>query len=85
MSSDFLLSIGIGVLVTCAVYVGLRRALGADRTVRRAVAVFAAAGGIVVTLFLRQRPALLEEQGAKIVLALIGVVLALIATARRHQ
>lgn len=82
--SDFLLPLGIGLLVMCAVYIGLRRAFGSgDPTVRRAAAVFSAVAGIVVTLFLREHPDLLKQQGTKIVLALIGVVLALIATIRR--
>ena len=84
MGSDFFLSLGIGLLVMCAVYIGLRRAFGGgDRSIRRAAAVFSAVAGIVVTLFLREHPDLLEQQGTKIVLALIGVVLALIATIRR--
>jgi drug/metabolite transporter (DMT)-like permease len=85
MSVDSLVSLGIGLLVMCAVYVGLRRAFGSkDPTVRRAVAIFSAVAGIVVTLFLREHPDLLEQQGTKIVLALIGVVLAFIATSRRN-
>jgi ABC-type sulfate transport system permease component len=85
MSVDSLVSLGIGLLVMCAVYVGLRRAFGGkDSTVRRAIAVFSAVAGIVVTLFLREHPDLLEQQGTKIVLALIGVVLAFIAASRRN-
>jgi hypothetical protein len=84
MNSEFWLSLGIGLLAMCAVYIGLRRALGAgDPTIRRAAAVFSAVAGILVTLFLREHPDLLEQQGTKIVLALTGVVLALIATIRR--
>ena len=85
MSFDFVLSLGIGLLVMCAVYVGLRRAFSSrDPTVRRAVAAFSAVAGIVVTLFLREHPDLLEQQGIKIVLALIGVVLAFIAVSGRN-
>jgi len=73
MSSDFCLSLGIGLLVTCAVYIGLRRAFGGrDLTIRRAVAVFSAVAGIVVTLVLRERPDLLEEQSTRVVVALIA-------------
>ena len=84
MNSSFLLALSIGVLAMCAVYIGLRKVLGGgERTVQRATAVFAAVSGILVTLFLRDRPALLEEQGTRIVVALVGVVIALIALARR--
>lgn len=84
MNSDFTLSLGIGLLVMLAIYIGLRRALGQnDLTIRRAMAVFSTVAGVMVTLYLFDRPAALEEQAGKIVLALVGVVLALIAVARR--
>ena len=84
-SSDFLLPLGIGLLVMCAVYIGLRQGFGnRDPAIRRAVAVFSVVAGITVTLFLRQHPDLLEQQLITIELALIGVVLALIATIRRR-
>lgn len=82
--NDLVLSLGIGILVTCAVYIGLRRAFRNEPALRRAVILFAAVAGIVVTFFLRAHPALLEEWGTQIVLALLGVVLVLIALARRH-
>ena len=77
MSSDFLLSLRIGLLVMCAVYIGLRRGFGSrDPTIRRAVAAFSAVAGIMVTLFLREHPDLLEQQGTTIVLALgLGVTM----------
>ena len=84
-TTEFVLACGIGLLVMCAVYIGLRRAFGrGDSTVRRASAVFSAVAGIVVTVFLNNNPDVLQAQGLKIVLALIAVVLALIAVARRN-
>ena len=84
-SSDFLLPLGIGLLVMCAVYIGLRQGFDSrDPTIRRAVAVFSVVAGIMVTLFLREHPDLLEQQLTTIVLALIGVLLAFIATIRRR-
>lgn len=51
--SDYLLALGIGLLVMCAVYIGLRRAFGAeDQPIRRTMAIFSGVAGIVVTLFL---------------------------------
>ena len=83
INTDFVLALCIGLLVECAVYIGLRRALGGkDVTIRRTTAVFSAVAGIVVALFLWKNPSLLEQQSTKIVLALVGVVLTLIAVIR---
>ena len=82
---DFFLSIGIGVLVMCAAYFGLRLTLGTEsRTLGRTMAVFSAVAGIVVTLVLRQDAGLLRQQGTRIALALIGVLVAVIAVVRRR-
>jgi drug/metabolite transporter (DMT)-like permease len=84
LTTNFLLALSIGLLVTCAVYIGLQKAFGVENlALRRAIAIFAAVAGIMVTLFVREHPDLLRQQSAKIVLALIGVALALIAFIKR--
>jgi hypothetical protein len=71
-------------LVLAAVYIGLRPAFGReDVTVKKAIGVFAGGAGFLTTWFLYQNPALLHKYTGEIVVALIGVVLALIAFTRK--
>ena len=84
MLSEMFLPLLIGVMVTAALYIGLRLGLSHKFvSIKRAVAVFAAIAGLLTTFFLIENPDLLADYSARIVLAGLGVVLALIALARR--
>jgi hypothetical protein len=78
------LALGLGVLVLAAVYLTLGRVFSfKDPNVRKAAGLFAGSAGLVTTLFLYDNPDVLYDKSEYIVLALIGLVVALIATLRR--
>ena len=84
-TTDLVLACCIGLLAMCAIYIGLRRAFGGgDSAIQRAMAVFSAVSGITVAWFLWKNPDLLHQQATRIVLALIAVVLAVTAVAKRN-
>lgn len=84
MTTGLLLPLLIGILVFAAVYIALQFLFGGtSRTVQRAAVVFAAACGLLTTLWLRDNPNVLAEAATRIVAAAILVVLALLALARR--
>jgi len=81
--NDSVWAILIGVLVTASVYLCLGPLLRRDwPSARRALGLFAGAGGILTTLYLLENPSLLGEYVHLIVLGLLGVVLGLIGLAR---
>ena len=51
-------------------------------TLKEAKAIFAGAGGVLVTLYLWQNPALLQEVSSRLVWQFIAIVLALLAALR---
>jgi len=84
LTTKFVLALSIGLLVTCVVYIGLQKAFGeGNPSSRRTVAVFSAVADIMVTLLLREHRDLLRQQSTKIVLAIVGVVLAFITFIKR--
>ena len=83
---ELILPLIIGILVMTAIYIVLSRIFGTeDLSTRRALAIFGAGAGIVVTFWLRGNPAALREYTAQIAIAGIGVVLALLALAKRAR
>jgi hypothetical protein len=85
MSGKFVQSLIVGVLVMVAVYIGLIQAFTQNRRiVKRAIAVFSASSGILVTLWLNETPGALEKFTIQIVGAGIAVVLALLTLAKKH-
>ena len=71
----------IGLLTAMAVAMGLRRSgLGSQR---RAVVVFSTVVGVIVVLALSENPALMDEYVSRIALAGLGIVIAVLALAKR--
>ncbi len=84
MILELLMPLLIGVMVTAAIYTGLRLGLSDNfSSIRRAVAIFAAAAGLLTTFWLLGNPAFLAEYSARIVLAGLAVVLSLLALAKQ--
>ena len=84
MLADLSLPLLLGILVMTAVFIGLRQVFASDaQPVRRAVIVFAAACGLLATVWLLDNPDALADYTARVVAAGIAVVLALLAIARR--
>jgi hypothetical protein len=83
MNSELIQPLLVGILVMLAVYIGLQRALAGSVGTKRAAALFAAAAGLLTTLWLRENPDVLARYSAEIVIAGIAVVLALLALARK--
>ena len=74
----------IGVLVMIAVLIGLEHLFGQRTDAnRRAPAVFSACCGILTTLFLKENPALTADISARVVLAALAILLALLALVRK--
>ncbi|NLS80064.1 MAG: hypothetical protein GXY76_22720 [Chloroflexi bacterium] len=81
----FWVALSIGVLVFGSVMVAFRRVFSTDdRVVLKSGALFAGAAGVLTTLYLLERPDILDRYALQIVLALLGLVLAFIALLRRH-
>ena len=84
MDGAFLQALAIGILVMTAVFIGLRRAIDAqNQQVNRAMAVFAAACGVVTAFWLIDNQDFVAEYAREIVIGGIGAVLALLILARR--
>lgn len=67
-----------------AVYLALSRMTDVSKpSVRKALAVFSAAVGLLSTFWLRSHPDVLEDYMGKIVLAGLAVVIALLAFAKK--
>jgi hypothetical protein len=77
-------SLLIGVLVMLAVYLSLSRVIDIGRvSVKRSLALFSAAVGLLTSIWLESYPTLLRDYTGKVVLAGLGVVLALLVFARK--
>ena len=75
----------IGILVTADVYLLLERVLAFRSShARRAGGIFAGAAGVLTTLFLSENPQLLQEVSGKLVLGLIGLLVATTALLRKR-
>ena len=84
MDTPYISALAVGILVMLALYLSLSRTFDlADRLVKKSLALFCAAVGLLTTLLLRQHPDALEDYMVKIVAAGIAVVLALLALAKR--
>lgn len=84
MLTDMIQPLLLGILVMTAVLIGLRQIqASAAPQIKRSVVVFAAACGLLTTLWLRDHPTVLADYSAQIVIAGLAVVLALLAIARR--
>ncbi len=84
MDSTYVSALAVGVLVMLALYISLSQIFDTDdRSVKKSLALFCAAAGLLTTLWLRQHPDALEDYTVKIVAAGIAVVLALLALAKR--
>jgi hypothetical protein len=83
MINEIVPALAIGLLVFGAVYLALDLVFpGGDRSVRKAKAIFAGAGYLLVTWSLWKDPTLLDEVSAQFVGLLIGVVVALLLALR---
>ncbi len=83
MDTDLVIAISIGLLVFGALYLALDTVFPRrDQSTRRAKALISGAGFLLVTLFLREDPTLLQEISGELVLALVAVVVALLALLR---
>ncbi len=83
MTTDLLPALAIGLLAFGAVYLALDVVFSSgDYSVRKTKAIFAAAGGMLVTWSLWKDPTLLEETSARLVGLLIGVVITLLLALR---
>jgi len=79
-----LFSLLIGIMVMLAIYLSLTRVMNiSNLSIRRALALFSAAVGILVTFWLKSNPDILGSYTREIVFAGLGVVLALIFLARK--
>jgi hypothetical protein len=77
-------SLLIGILVMLSAYLALSRVVDVSNTsVKKSLAVFTAALGLLSTLWLQDNPAVLRQYSEKIVIAGLGIVLALLAFARK--
>lgn len=75
----------IGITIMLSLYVILARLLDSgDRSVKKALAIFCGAIGLLSALWLQENQSILREYSGKIVLAGLGVVLALLAYARNN-
>lgn len=84
MLLELLPALLIGLMVTMAMYIGLQKAFhDTFELSRRAIGIFAGAGGLLTTLWLMQNPQALESYSTQIITASVAVVLALLAVARR--
>lgn len=84
MDTDFLYALLIGIIIMLAIYLALSRVVTITNVpVKRALALFAAAIGLLSVFWLDSHPDILREYAGKIVLAGLAVVLALLAFARR--
>jgi hypothetical protein len=85
MTSEFLQPLLIGIMVMIAIFIGLRLSLNTkERSIIRAVAIFAAAGGFLTTFWLVENPEFLSYYSKRIVVGGLTAVLALIALARLY-
>jgi hypothetical protein len=83
MDTDLVMAIAIGLLVFGAVYLTLDVAFPSrDVSVRKAKALFAGAGGLLVTLSLWQDPHLLQQISHRLMWELVGIVFALLVLLR---
>lgn len=83
MDSTLATALTIGILVFGAVYLALDVVFPSrDMSVRKAKALFAGAGGVLVTMSLWEDPRLLQEISHRLTLELIGVVFALLLVLR---
>jgi hypothetical protein len=82
-SSGELFSILIGLMVTTAVYISMRRVFVTGfASIKRAVGVFAGICGILTTFWLMENPEALQSYWTRIATGGLAVVLALLALAR---
>lgn len=83
MDTDLVMAMAIGLLVFGAVYLALDVAFPSrDMSVRKAKALFAGAGGVLVTISLWTNPHLLQEISRRLFWELIGIVFALLVLLR---
>ncbi len=84
MNTEFVQSLIIGILVTLALYLTLSKSFDINISYRRkTLGLFSGAVGLLTTLWLFENRNMLEEYVAKIVIAGIAVVLALLAIAKK--
>lgn len=84
MDSIFIYSLLIGIMVMLALYLSLSRVMDiANTSVKRSLAIFSAAIGLLSTLWLESHPSVMREYSEKIVYAGLAVVLALLVFARK--
>lgn len=83
MDTDLVMAMAIGLLVFGAVYLALDVAFPSrDTSVRKAKALFAGAGGLLVTVSLWKDPHLLQGISRQLMWELIGIVFALLVLLR---
>ena len=80
MDSSFFMAVAIGVATT-GVLIALLLRSSSSRMTRRSVAVAGAAIGMVVTLYLNEHRALLDEAARSITIRAVLVVVAVLAAA----
>lgn len=80
LDNDFLYSLLIGILVMLAVYIVFTWDTNINK---RPLAIFSAALGLLTTLYLQENSKMLGDYSEKIVLAGLGVLLAIFAYLRR--
>jgi len=77
-------SLLIGVLVMLAVYLTLSRVIDISNiSVKKSLALFSAVLGILTTFWLESNPSIMHDYTERIVLAGLGILLALLAFARK--
>ena len=77
-------SLLIGVLVMLAVYLTLSRVIDISNiSVKKSLALFSAAIGFLTTFWLEGNPSIMRDYTERIVIAGLGVLLALLAFARK--
>ena len=77
-------SLLIGILVMLAAYLSISRIVDVNKvSVKKSLAIFSATLGLLSTLWLQNNPAILKEYSEKIVIAGLGIILALLALARK--
>lgn len=84
MNTEIIYSLLIGVTVMLAIYLVLSRAVDVSLlSIKRSLAIFSAAVGLLSMFWLQNNLAILHEYLEKIAIAGLGVVLALLAYARK--
>jgi hypothetical protein len=78
MEISYLSSLLIGIMVMLSIFLSLSRAFDIrNKAIKKALALFSAAAGILTTFWLQDHPDVLRDYSEKIVLAGLAVVITL--------